>query len=437
MVIENIRSISRVNIPLKRINILIGDNSSGKSSILFALLALNKMSVGTSNATRSFQDFGWLKRKQSKEPMRVCLRGEVEFGERKAYTLDVNFFSNQIYDWSFKAEKPNLTERCLSGSKTQIDSFKTLDNTEDSIKRRIEGIFEKSDFIKLCILYDNDYKIIQGVEQDSRLLDNWINYDYALFSEKFGEEFQIARDKFSNYVNNLEFIPVSRGSFSVDSPQSDSRPAHISHGDSAPHEFLNMMIYPDYIQTNNIEDIVKWAAKFDIERFEVVIQPGRKVEGRGWLKKGGSKLPIALYGFGSNQFIHLAAKCIFASDYAPILIEEPEIHLHPEKQALVMDFLIERMKQNHQLFISTHSEHLIGRIQRRVVEQDGEFKIDSDDVAILWVRYDEETSSTLVDQILIDENGIFHEDLDTYLKFNEREMSAISEARRKRQQESR
>ncbi|MBA7592254.1 hypothetical protein ES708_34432 [subsurface metagenome] len=166
---------------------------------------------------------------------------------------------------------------------------------------------------------------------------------------------------------------------------------------------------------------------FGVKGFEAVIQPDYKVEGRGWVFKKTEKIPLTLYGFGSNQIIHVIAKCIFAKENAPILIEEPEVHLHPEKQALAADFLIESMKDNHQLFVTTHSEHIIGRLQRRIAE--GE--IESRDVCIIGVKHESESVGTLIEKADIDDEGIIRKGLGTYLEFFKEEMKATEQARRK------
>jgi predicted ATPase len=123
--------------------------------------------------------------------------------------------------------------------------------------------------------------------------------------------------------------------------------------------------------------------------------------------------------------IHTIAKCIFAHESAPILIEEPEVHLHPEKQALAADFLIETMNENHQLIVSTHSEHIIGRIQRRIAEG----KIKSNDVSIIWIKHENESTGTTSERAVIDDKGIIKSGLGTYLRFFEDEMNETERAR--------
>lgn len=68
-----------------------------------------------------------------------------------------------------------------------------------------------------------------------------------------------------------------------------------------------------------------------------------------------------------------------------IIIEEPEIHLHPKYQSLLADMFAEaRELYNIHFLIETHSEYLIRRLQLRVAEK----KIDHKDVSVIYVDED-------------------------------------------------
>lgn len=68
-----------------------------------------------------------------------------------------------------------------------------------------------------------------------------------------------------------------------------------------------------------------------------------------------------------------------------IIIEEPEIHLHPKFQSLLTDMFIEAQElYNIHFIIETHSEYLIRRLQIRVAEK----QILHDKVSVLYVGED-------------------------------------------------
>lgn len=65
-----------------------------------------------------------------------------------------------------------------------------------------------------------------------------------------------------------------------------------------------------------------------------------------------------------------------------IIIEEPEIHLHPKFQSLLVDMFAEaRDMYNIHFIIETHSEYLIRRLQLRVAEK----KMSADDISVIYV----------------------------------------------------
>ena len=51
-----------------------------------------------------------------------------------------------------------------------------------------------------------------------------------------------------------------------------------------------------------------------------------------------------------------------------LILEQPEIHLHPKMQMDIADFLIMIAQQGKHLIVETHSDHIINRIVRRALE---------------------------------------------------------------------
>lgn len=85
-----------------------------------------------------------------------------------------------------------------------------------------------------------------------------------------------------------------------------------------------------------------------------------------------------------------------------IIIEEPEIHLHPKFQSMLVDMFAEaREKYNIHFIIETHSEYLIRRLQVRVAEK----KVAADDVSVIYVNDDSHPYN-----MGLKENGKFSQD---------------------------
>lgn len=75
-------------------------------------------------------------------------------------------------------------------------------------------------------------------------------------------------------------------------------------------------------------------------------------------------------GFGISQVLPVLVQCLYAPEHSTVILEHPDLHLHPSAQAGLADFLVEVMKQRKlQLIVESHSEHLLRRLQRRAAEE--------------------------------------------------------------------
>lgn len=83
--------------------------------------------------------------------------------------------------------------------------------------------------------------------------------------------------------------------------------------------------------------------------------------------------PLIDVGFGVSQILPVIVLLFSVPEESIVLIEQPEIHLHPGAQAALADlFLYAAEKRNLQLIIESHSEHLLRRLQRRIAEREHE-----------------------------------------------------------------
>ena len=113
----------------------------------------------------------------------------------------------------------------------------------------------------------------------------------------------------------------------------------------------------------------------------------------------GVKTNLIDMGFGTSQVLPIIIEGFFITENSVLLIEQPEIHLHPKAQATLGDLFIEIAAENKILVIETHSEHLIRRIQRRIAEN----KISHKDVIFYYVTIGKDGSQ--LQRLEIDEEG--------------------------------
>ena len=82
-----------------------------------------------------------------------------------------------------------------------------------------------------------------------------------------------------------------------------------------------------------------------------------------------AKVLIPDVGFGVSQILPVLVICYYVPKGSTIILEQPEIHLHPSVQAGLADVFIDAIeKRNVQILFESHSEHLLRRLQRRIAE---------------------------------------------------------------------
>lgn len=94
---------------------------------------------------------------------------------------------------------------------------------------------------------------------------------------------------------------------------------------------------------------------------------------------------------GSGLGYVLPVLCSAADPRSLVLIQQPELHLHPALQAAMGDVLIDASRQRHStLIVETHSEHLLLRVLKRVRQSSAgtripdQLRIASDEVTVLY-----------------------------------------------------
>lgn len=88
-----------------------------------------------------------------------------------------------------------------------------------------------------------------------------------------------------------------------------------------------------------------------------------------------------------------------------LLVEQPELHLHPKLQAALMDVMIESVFEQsnaaRQIIAETHSESMILRLQKRIREG----RLSAADVSIVFAERDPSGTGNKIYNIPIDDNG--------------------------------
>lgn len=115
------------------------------------------------------------------------------------------------------------------------------------------------------------------------------------------------------------------------------------------------LVYLDLISSFDVERISK-----DADIYRVLV------------KRSADSAPVLLtdVGFGVSQILPVLVLLAYVDEGSTVLLEQPEIHLHPAVQAGLADVVMETaLARNVQVIVESHSEHFLRRLQRRVAEQ--------------------------------------------------------------------
>ena len=91
-------------------------------------------------------------------------------------------------------------------------------------------------------------------------------------------------------------------------------------------------------------------------------------------------------GYGVSQVLPIVTELLRTRRPQMFLIQQPEVHLHPSAQAALGSLFCQAAATGRQLLIETHSDHLVDRIRMEV--RDGTADLRPNDVSLLYFERD-------------------------------------------------
>ncbi|MEZ4433820.1 MAG: DUF3696 domain-containing protein [bacterium] len=188
------------------------------------------------------------------------------------------------------------------------------------------------------------------------------------------------------------------------------------------------------------EVVASWLVKLGLlAEFEVrPIAPGRK-EHEVVIRTvpDGPQVNLTDVGFGVSQFLPVIVELFYAPPGSTIILEQPEIHLHPRVQSIMADLFIEAIRAREdgkdrgiQLIVESHSEHFLRRLQRRIAEE----ALAPDDVALYFAEAGEEGEGSTLSELEVDEYGNIANWPEGFFGDEMEDMIALTEAAMQRMQ---
>ena len=392
--LENFKSLKKADLDLRKLNILVGPNNTGKSSVLQALafLAQNAKKQQTLDLNGEYVNLGKLRNMSFKgEDLRITY--SIKFSDEEKKRIWKMLESRKIFDYD------------------EITSVISI-----PINKNVENDYIESAHFFSTDLFDKRKTKILAYSENEKYIDknSWV-MDITDISggiipkakdgkkeavEIYREFEKIIERKF---VDKFFYLKSIRGTEERDKEIGEPPQSVGLHG-----EFLTDVLA--YIRDDTEykiprEKIGYWGSMFEFENIFSKLIRSPKYAVNLTDKRTDVQSNIVDVGFGTNQILPVIVQCFCAPKGSLIMIEEPEIHLHPRNQAKLADLLINVVNYGQQLIIETHSEHILLRLQRRIVEG----KISPDDIAIHSFYFDEDAKNNKTERIWIDELGRFKE----------------------------
>ena len=124
----------------------------------------------------------------------------------------------------------------------------------------------------------------------------------------------------------------------------------------------------------------------------------RKYSSRG---RKGAKRNLIDVGYGVSQILPVLAEVFRSDGSQALLLQQPEIHLHPSAQAALGSLFCETAASGRQLIVETHSEYIIDRVRMDIRDETTDLK--ADDVSILF--FERSDRDVRIHSLKFDEQG--------------------------------
>lgn len=118
-------------------------------------------------------------------------------------------------------------------------------------------------------------------------------------------------------------------------------------------------------------------------------------------------------GYGVSQVLPIVTELLRQDAPEMFLLQQPEVHLHPSAQAALGSLLCRVASWDRQLIIETHSDHLLDRVRMDV--RDGAGTLKPEDVSILY--FERGNLDVYIHSLRIDQEGNILDAPPSYRRF--------------------
>ena len=428
LIVENIRSFAgRHTVDLKPLTLLVGENSSGKSTLLAALAALSDKTVfpGRLSINKEPHDLGTYRT--------VATYKGGKFGRSKSFSIG---FSREPEKSevlaTYKEAKGDIV---LARLKLETNRFEVVLQFDDG---KMTGTLRSKSgqpSLELPFQQENVSEFIRHVQLASDIDPSSVSIAETLphfllraMMDKPETPFQ-PNELFQLTREVSRYIPATRSIAPIRSKPrrvyDRSSVGYEPGGDHIPY-ILSKLLNDE--QDKRRDPVSVALKKFGEQSglFKDVAAPilgshqGDPFEIE--ISIAGPATNILDVGYGVSQSLPIVVESLLAAPATRLLVQQPEVHLHPKAQAALGTFLVDMVRDGKRQFVvETHSDYIIDRIRQEVAAK----RLAPESVGIVYLE--KPHIETTVHQLQLDESGNIVNAPETYRTFfMEEEMNLLS-----------
>lgn len=378
--VYNFKSIEKVvEVDISNLSVLAGVNSSGKSSLIQALLLLKQTLTfsmsdllnidGPYVYANSIMDL--VHNKRNGDMKFVLKLSKDEFSPLGSEQLP-SIIDGELCKIEISASFRVRTDSCVLSEFKYLQYFKSSSPVEVSLHYHPRN--------KVYHLRDKG-KIIKDLKLDSYSFANF----FPIFASKEGitydlQDIKVARTLLGNYLEKLVYIaPLRVAPVLARTYQTDVEKKYILPDGE------NTRFILDEISSNQtkIGLVKKWICdEFHLAKdINVVKESGKRYRVVVTTNED-LKVDLMHVGFGLSQILPIITQGCISVPNSLMIVEDPDVHMHPSIQASIVDFFIYLcMERDVSVLVETHSDHFITRLRRRIAEK----VVDVKNVHLLFV----------------------------------------------------
>ena len=359
--VKNFKSLRNVGLKSTNLNLLMGLNSMGKSTLIQCMLALRQ----------SFFQGAWETDPVSKKKLplsRLLIQGDlISLGTAK-----------DVF--------------CQNSEQSEISFSLLHDGAKLNLSYHYDSSESQESLLKGGVILDTSNSA-NGIENFNLFTDDF----HYLSAEHLGpQKIYEGRGRELSKLNNLgsrgEFAPFYLAKYGTSALQNEMLHHNKAKSKALSHEldaWLGEISPGTRLIANQLVDLDMVKMSFQFEN------------GLDYTDK---YLPINV-GFGLPYVVPLLLNILISKPGDLLLIENPESHLHPRGQSQLGLLLALAAESGVQIFCETHSDHVVNGARVAVREE----KVSAEKTGIYYFDKDKDLD-TRVTPISIDKNG----ELDTY-----------------------